>query len=201
MGPIDPQLRFSHDGRVVTVPAQAALDEFSHAYQELQRDPGKVAVWMPILRQFGPSFLQECRNSIELSQQFVSEWLKSYMFAGQPNAHIKADRVANWLADHNNFKSHSRRIGIDELLSVEPSLKVSKLADHPTGLSEAVMDVYWAIEATFDQTDAFKIIEHQKNSAYVRLARMVPIVQNPKPDNQRPAGGRSDRRRDKFGRK
>ena len=205
LGPIDPQLRFAHDGRVVTVPAQAALDQFAYAYQEIHGDASKVAVWMPILRQFGPSFLQECRNSIQLSQQFVSEWLSAYMFGGEPDAEVRAARVAYWLADHNNFKSHSRRIGIDELLAIEPSLKVGKLNDQPNGLADAVMDVYWAIEATFDQTDAFKIIEHKRNSAYVRLARTVQVVQGQPPSGNSPApippsSNRAERRRGKFGR-
>ena len=34
-GPIDPQLSFSLDGRTVAVPAQAAIDQFERAYEEV----------------------------------------------------------------------------------------------------------------------------------------------------------------------
>ena len=206
LGPIDPQLRFSQDERVVTVPAQAALDQFDHAYQELSGDARKLAVWMPILRQFGPSFLQECRNAIELSNQLVSEWLAAYMFADLEHAEDKAKGVASWLADHNNFKSHSRRIGIEDLLAVEPALKVSLLADHEDGLEDAIMAVYWAFDCTFNQTNAYKIIEHQRDSAYVRSSRLIQLVQQPQIPNSPPApttrpGGRGQARRERFGRR
>ena len=206
LGPIDLQMQISQDGRVVSVQAQAALDQFDHAYQELSADPKKVAVWLPIVRQFGPSFLQECRNAIALSEEFVTEWLKLYMFAGDPDAEDKAVRIATWLANHNNFKSHSRRIGIEQLLAVEPTIKVSALADREVGFEDAVMDVYWAYDITFNQTDAFKIIEHQHGSAYVRSAKLVPVLQqaqnpiNPAPPANRP-GGRGQARRDQFGRR
>ncbi len=71
-GPIDPQLRFPHEGRVANVPAQAAIDQFDRAYGEIKQDTQKLAVWLPMLRQFGPSFLEECHKAIDLSKQLVS---------------------------------------------------------------------------------------------------------------------------------
>ena len=204
LGPIDPQMQISVDGRAISVPAQAALDQFGHAYQELVADPKKVTVWLPIVRQFGPSFLQECRNAIALSEQFVTEWLKLYMFSGDSAAEDKAGRIASWLANHNNFKSHSRRIGIEQLVALEPTIKVSKLADLGGGLEDAIMDVYWAFDVTFGQTDAFKIIEHQHGSAYVRSAKLVQVVPQPQnasaPPNAGSPPGRAGRRRQQFGR-
>ena len=203
LGPIDPQLRFSQDGRVVNVPAQAALDQFEHAYQEISGDPKRVSVWLPIIRQFGPSFMQECRNAIELARQCVSEWLRTYMFAGDDDAETKAERVSAWLAEHNNFKSHSRQIRIEQLLAVEPTLRLSPLTNHEEGLEDAVMEVYWAYECTFNDTTAFKMIEHKHGSTYVRSTRVIQIPGQPDglPALTTPPGGRNQRRRDKFGRR
>jgi hypothetical protein len=197
-GPIDPQLRFPHEGRVVNVPAQAAIDQFDRAYDEMKQDAKKLTAWLPILRQFGPSFLEECHKAIDLSKELVIQWLTSYMFAGQEDAQSKAEKVAKWLADHNNFKSHSRRVSPRQLLDIEPSLKITSLNDLGTELKSAIMDLYWAIDVTFDNSNAFKIIEHKEGSAYIRLhiERLVAV----EPPQSQPASGapplnRAERRR------
>lgn len=197
-GPIDPQLRFPHEGRIANVPAQAAIDQFNRAYEEINNNPRKMTAWLPILRQFGPSFLEECHKAIALSQQLVTEWLKAYMLAGQDEAQAKAERVAAWLADHNNFKSHSKRVSARQLLELEPSLKITFLRDLGEELQNAIMEVYWAIDVTFDHTAAFKIIEHKEGSAYVRLhfERVVELPpQGEPPSGSAPPLSRAERRR------
>jgi len=197
-GPIDPQLRFPHEGRVVTVPAQAAIDQFNRAYDEIKQDTQKLTAWLPILRQFGPSFLEECHNANELSKQLVIQWLTSYMLAGCEDAQAKAERVATWLADHSNFKSHSRRVNPRQLLEIEPSLKITFLEDVEQELQSAIMDLYWAIDVTFNNTRAFKIIEHKEGSAYVRLhiEQLIQVgpTQSP-PSSGAPPLSRAERRR------
>ena len=184
-GPIDPQLSFSLDGRTVAVPAQAAIDQFERAYEEVNGDPKRMAVWLPILRQYGPSFLQECRNAISLSSQLVTEWLGQYMFAECPEAKKRAWKLASWLADHNNFNTHSRRIGIKELMSIEPELTISQLTEVSPEFEKAVMEVYWAIDVTFDETGAFKLIEHRLGSAFIRLQETIAVARpNPQPQSQ-----------------
>lgn len=175
-GPIDPQLSFSIDGRTVTVPAQAAIDQFERAYEEINRDSKRMTVWLPILRQYGPSFLQECRNAIALSSQLVTKWLGQYMFAECSEAKERACKLASWLADHNNFNTHSRRIDMDGLLSIEPELKISRLSEVSTELEKAVMEVYWAIDVTFGETGAFKLIEHRLGSAFIRLQKSITLA-------------------------
>jgi hypothetical protein len=203
-GPIDPQLRFPHEGRVVSVPAQAAIDQFDRAYGEIKQDTKKLTAWLPILRQFGPSFLEECHKAINLSEELVIQWLTSYMLAGLEDAQAKAEKVAKWLADHNNFKSHSRRVSPRQLLEIEPSLKITFLNDLEAELQNAVMDLYWAIDVTFSTTNAFKLIEHKDGSAYVRLflEQLVPLepTQTP-PSGGTPPPNRAERRRIAKGRR
>lgn len=189
-GPIDPQLRFPHEGRIVSVPAQAALDQFDHAYSEIGADPKKLTVWLPILRQYGPSFLQECLNAISMSQQLVTEWLETYMFSGETDAGGKAARVSEWLGNHNNFNTHSRRVGAEQLLRIEPTLRISPLQDIGEDFATAVIDLYWALDITFNETGAFKIIEHHAGSAYVRLSRTAVLGAPPQAARQptNPAG-------------
>lgn len=176
LGPIDPQLRFNVEGRSLNVPAQAAIDQFARAYGELKADPDKMRTWLPILRLYGPSFLQECQNAISLSETLVTQWLVDYMFAGDKDAPAKAERIATWLADHNNFNTHFRPVWMEQLLKVEPTMRITRLGDVGADFEEAIMAAYWAIDVTFNNTTAFKIIEHRAESAYVRLQKATFIA-------------------------
>ena len=51
LGPIDPQLQFVTDQRPVSVPARAAIDQFERAAKDVDADPNKMRVWLPIIRQ------------------------------------------------------------------------------------------------------------------------------------------------------
>ena len=171
LGPIDPQMQFVTEQRPITVPARAAIDQFARAAVDIGADQGKIRVWLPILRQYGPAFLQECHNAIELSEALVTSWLSKYMFKGEDGSKEKAETVASWLADHNNFKAHSRPVRGEQLLEVEPNLKIRSLSEVGVAFEEAVMAVYWAIDVTFSQTSAIKMVEHQAGSAYIRIQR------------------------------
>ena len=95
LGPIDPQLRIVNDQRVVTVPAGAAIRQFHRIHTEVTKNPEAMRGWLPILRQYGPSFLQECENSIRLSEELAAQWLQAYMFRGEQNAESRAKTIAN----------------------------------------------------------------------------------------------------------
>lgn len=197
LGPIDPQLQFVTEQRSVTVPARAAIDQFDRAAADVAADQSRIRVWLPIIRQYGPAFLQECHNAIELSEALVTRWLCNYMFKGEDGAERRAKDVARWLADHNNFKAHSRPVHGEQLLAVEPTLKIRGLRDVSEAFEEAVMALYWAIDVTFGGTDAIKMIEHQAGSAYIRLrhtALVGPVGQPPPAGTPQATPNRAQRR-------
>ena len=174
LGPIDPQLRIFNDQRVVTVPAGAAIDQFKGIHEAVTKDPASMRALLPIIRQYGPSFLQECHNAVALSEELVAEWLQRYMFKGEKDAETRAKRIAKWLAQHGNFKSHSRPVWIDQIRKIDPGIKVRSLREIGDEFEAAVMNAYWAIDLTFGGTSAFKIIEHTSSSAaYIILGQMV----------------------------
>ena len=197
LGPIDPQMQFVTEQRPISVPARAAIDQFARAAADIDADPGKIRVWLPIIRQYGPAFLQECQNAIALSEALVTNWLSSYMFNNEPDAGARAGKIATWLADHNNFMAHSRPVWLEQLLKVEPMMKIRRLQELGKDFEAAVMAVYWAIDVTFSETGAFKLIEHQEGSAYIRLVRTA-IVGPPTPspnreERRRPMQGKRGR--------
>ena len=209
LGPIDPQLQFVTEQRPVSVPARAAIDQFERAGSDINLDPTKLRVWLPIIRQYGPGFLQECHNAIELSETLVTNWLSNYMFNGEPDAPEKARKIAKWLADHNNFNSHSRPVWREQLLELDASMKVRLLQEAGRDFDDAVMALYWAVDVTFNDTDAIKLIEHRNGSAYIQLLRPAvvgpPIPLPPPPSPPPPLIhtplNRAQRRQQKKGRR
>lgn len=164
LGPTDPQMMFIRDGQFKSSPVQAIKDQFDKAQREINADASKLPVWVPILNMYGPSLLAECDNHLALSQQLVAKWLRQYMFAGAPNGEEKAKEIAKYLAGHNNFLSHARRIGIDELKS--RGVHVFDLRTAPE-LRTAIRDLYISVMLTFNSTGVFKIVENQQEEALI----------------------------------
>ena len=113
IGLIDPQLQLQTSLGIRNVPAQAIIDQFQRAVVECQ-DPAKVRAWLPMLTQYGPDLLITCENASKLSKALVSKWLENYMFSSDPKAHYKATAVSDWMADHNEFKTHGRPISRED---------------------------------------------------------------------------------------
>lgn len=112
LGPIDPQFIMQTSLGARSIPAQAILDQFEVAKGECT-DPRKLAVWLPMLQQYGPDLLIQCQNVSALSQELVRNWLTAYMFKGQGDGAERAAKLAEWLANHRQFKTHSRYLNRD----------------------------------------------------------------------------------------
>lgn len=71
LGPTDPHLS--------GVPAAGVKEEFDRAFNEVQADPDKIAVWQPIIRQYAPAFLSQCENAIQWADDFVRDQCRRVM--------------------------------------------------------------------------------------------------------------------------
>ena len=172
LGPTDPQFQFVRDGRLVVSPAQAIKDQFAQAQKDINADPKKIPSWVPILREYGPSLLAQCDNALDLSVQLVTDWLSTYMFAGQSDAKDKATRVAVALGSHNDHKSHARRVGIEK--AQEWGLNVTDMDTDPP-LSQAVAELYQATMQTFENTGAYRIFENHKGEAFISAVQITRV--------------------------
>ena len=178
LGPIDPQFNFRKgDGSLVTAPAQAIIDQFEAAQKQIAKDPTRLAPWLPILQQYGPSLYQQAQNAIELSKNLVKEWLVEYMLKKAPKKAFRAREVANYLSNHNNFKSHAKRIGMNDIRKIKAlkALQVIDMREDPE-LQNRVWGLYHAISITFGYTAAYKIFENTSGRALIRLVQQVQIV-------------------------
>lgn len=159
LGPIDPQLN--------NVPAQAVIDEFSEAIEQVKRNPAAIPIWQAIISKYHPTFIGECERAIKWSQEIVRQWLETGMFRGEADAQAKADRVVEQLSNHDETRTHSRHIHIDDCLTM--GLRVTQLEADPV-LQDLVLSVHHAFMHTFSMSPAVKIVENHTGNAYVLMA-------------------------------
>lgn len=184
IGPIDPQMILATQVGVQSVPAQAILDQFEMAQLECE-DPRKLGSWLPILSQYGPALLIQCKNALDLSQRLVSEWLRSYMFKSNDYAERIADGIAAWLADHKEFKSHGRHISRER--AREKGLIIVDLEEDQV-FQDLVLSVFHSTTHTLGATNAVKIIENHMGKAFIKSQRK--IILQPIPHGEaRPSDG------------
>jgi hypothetical protein len=188
LGPTDPQMIFTtQDGRIIVAPAQAIKDQFKAAQEEINADPNKLPSWVPILGWYGPSLLAQCDNHQTLAKELVSQWLERYMFADDVEAKQKAEEIAEYLADHNKFHSHDRRVGMADLQALKANILDMRTVPD---LHNAVRDLYTAITLTFANTGAYKIVENSNDEALIGMlqitAQQVPQQQAPQQQPPQP---------------
>ncbi|BBE76891.1 MULTISPECIES: SDH family Clp fold serine proteinase [Phytobacter] len=169
LGPIDPQLGIQTAVGPRMVAAQAILEQFKLAQDEIAQDQAKLASWMTMLNQYGPDLLISCKNASELSKELVQSWLEKYMFRDDKPT---AQRIATWLSTHSNFKTHSRYLSRDVL--ERQGLKISKLEDDQE-LQDLVLSIHHATTITFSATPAAKIIENHIGRAFINQANMAQM--------------------------
>lgn len=170
LGPTDPQILLATPLGLRLVPAQAVLDQFDRAQRQCS-DPAKLSAWLPMLSQYGPDLLMQCEAALDMSREVVKVWLETYMFKGIDDCSDRAQSVSDWLADHKNFKSHSRHISRDDI--EDHHLKVHRL-EKDEKLQDLSLSVFHATTHTFDGTPAVKIVESHTGRAFIK--RYVPAV-------------------------
>lgn len=173
LGPIDPQIYVSTPLGPRMVPAQAILEQFELAKAEC-RDPEKLGAWLPMLSQYGPDLLVQCRNACDLSKELVEGWLLAYMFRAIPDADARrcARGIAEWLSNHSNFRSHGRHIPRNECEA--RGLAIDHLEADQT-FQDLVLSVFHATTHTFGNTEAVKIIENHLCRAFIKQ-QSAPLV-------------------------
>lgn len=174
LGPIDPQFALAFGEQIRMAPAQAVLDQFKLAQDECQIDATKLPAWIPVLRSYGPSLLEECRRAQMLSESLVSQWLADYMFHGEPDAEKRAAAVAQRFADYATHYSHGRGIGREQAREYG----VTKITDLETdqALQNAVLSAHHAAMHTLGMSAVAKIVENNLPRTYAVFSGQVQMV-------------------------
>lgn len=160
LGPTDPQLVLQTPLGRRLVPAQAILDQFDMGLEEC-KDRSRIPAWMPLFQQCAPDVLVQCQNALDLSDLLVRKWLRSYMLSKVTPALSKsvrfsrARKIAAWLNDHNEHKSHGRPLSRDQLTRV--GLNIEPL-EQDEEFQDLVLSIFHATTILFDQTSIVKLI-------------------------------------------
>ena len=156
LGPIDPQFR--------GYPCHGIIEEFKEAVSQIRTDPSYIAVWRPVIEQYKPTFLGECQKAIEMSNEFVRDWLRTGMFAGDRRAKSKAKKIVDKLGDHSYTKMHARHIPASDAEKL--GLKI-KMIEDDQDLQEKVLTLHHAFMLTFERTKLVKIVLGDNGRQYL----------------------------------
>jgi hypothetical protein len=167
IGPIDPQIR--------GIAAHGVPKEFERAFTEIREDPGKEAVWRPILSQYTPTFLGHCKNAIDWSERFTREQPATNMFADLPTPERDAriDKIIEAPTAYDSVKTHDRQIGYQEARSI--GLKIDLIEDHQE-FQDLVLTVHHCFAHTLSNTQAFKIISNHRGAAFIKQQVSLPVM-------------------------
>ena len=89
----------------------------------------------------------------------------------------KASQIAEYLGNHNNFKSHERRVKLDHLLQIEPGFKIRNIRDG-TDLYPRLWELYCVIDLLFGNTPIYKLFFNSEGDAMVRFdSSSVPTIE------------------------
>ncbi len=152
LGPIDPQVN--------GISAYNVLNEFEQAKEDLQNNLN-FNYWKIRLSQYPPSFMLDCSNSIKLSSELVSSWLRTGMLSCEQD---KIDNVVNSFNQRKDSKTHSRHYTIDFCKHL--GLHVTNL-ESDSNLQDAVLSLHHAYMHTLSNTNALKIIESNSQDSYI----------------------------------
>ena len=171
LGPIDPQFIMNTALGARSIPAQTIIDQFKMAREEC-KDPSQLAVWLPMLQQYGPDLLVQCQHVLSLSERLVSDWLSNYMFKDSNDAPQKAWKIAEWLADHKEFKMHAKHISREELR--QRGLTIRNLEDDKEQ-QDFILSIFHATTLTFNLSGAVKIFENHLGKAFITQVQQVML--------------------------
>lgn len=163
LGPIDPQRHFTRaDGQRVFYPAQALVDQFELAKKECELNPSASFAWTPILKQYAPTQIIQCKNSVERSKILVKDWLKKYKHLDNKTA----NNIANWLGQHNKHKDHGRPLSVAELQMHH--LPIKMLEDNQE-MQDIALSLYHTIEYSFEVSKCRKFIENSSGCYIIKM--------------------------------
>ena len=162
LGPIDPQISIG----TKLIPARAIIEEFESAMKNASQTG-----FLMRLQQYPIGQIQRFRDLEEMSKKLVKSWLARRMLVAHPEKEAEAEKIAQYLSDYDNFKSHGRKISSST--AKEKGLEVEML-EADSAFQDAVLSVFHAWDLTFRHTRAVKIIESYQGRRHIWHQRRQP---------------------------
>ena len=138
--------------------------------------PTTIPVWQTIINKYSPALIGECEKAVTWSNEMTDEWLRTGMFHSDDSSPDKIDIIIQELGDHALTKSHQRHLSADRCREI--GLRVVRLeADQK--LQDAALSLHHACMLRFSATPAFKMIENQNGTAFIKLTQQVLVPGQP----------------------
>lgn len=163
LGPVDPQIG--------GLAAHGIIEEFEKARNEIMSNPATIPLWQAIVAKYPPSWIGEAQKAIDWSEEMVTDWLRTGMFASDLDANTKIETILKELGDHSVTKSHNRHISMRK--AQEMGLRIEPLEDDQA-LQDAVLTVHHTTIQTMLGTGVVKLIENHEGVAYILQVSRAP---------------------------
>lgn len=171
IGPIDPQFILQTSVGIQALPAHAILEQFKKAQDDCAANPKNLNSWLPMLSQYGPALLVRCQDQIDFGKELIGNWLRAYMFKEEGVA--TANRIAKYLSDHANFKTHGKHINIETAKQI--GLKVEQLESNQM-FQDKVLSAFHATTHTLSSTTVTKVIANHNGNCFLKQFNASPVL-------------------------
>jgi hypothetical protein len=184
LGPIDPQIQFGPlPGQ--SLPARSFIDGLEAIRAKIKKEGDPPTMYLSMLSQIRPEVIAMCQSAIEDSKATAEKWLKRHMLKDDPQ---QAKRVADWLSNGINYKSHGKVIDFAEAKEVL-RLNVEKIP-----INSELWNYLWelyvrSIEFMRRTGNAAKLFESESVSLTMQIELMAqapPIRPSQPPPAQPP---------------
>lgn len=171
LGPIDPQM-----GGPTSGPAQSIIDGFNEIKKTVEIEKKLNGAYVPLLSKLDVATIKLCEAAQKYGKVLVQNWLQDYMFQGDPQASIKAVKIANYFSDHNLHLTHAKPIFREEVKAQGVLVEDIETVDQE--LANLIWEYYYRFEMIFDlNLPVTKIFQSEKE--YIVTNAPTVQIQNP----------------------
>ncbi|MDD4730175.1 MAG: hypothetical protein PHN55_15665 [Dysgonamonadaceae bacterium] len=151
LGPFDPQLN--------GVPCQSVIREFYKAVEDVTKNPACMGLWQSILGKLTPTFLTQCKQADELSEELTEIILSKSTLSSDAKNNVKTVFGKN-----SDSKTHSRHISRDRC--IDTGLVIEKLEDDQE-IQDLVLSIHHCCMILSEKSNVVKSVENNIGGAYI----------------------------------
>ena len=161
LGPFDPQLG--------GLACQSVVREFYQAVKDVEEHPASLGLWQSILSRLTPTFITQCKQADQLSEDLTQMLLSDKGFDDYTKKEIR-----KLFCQNSESKTHNRHIDREKCRQV--GFDIIDLEDDQT-MQDLVLGIHHCCMILGEQSNLIKIVENNIGGGYFLNA---PAPPNPK---------------------